>query len=104
MTNGRVEPLLLEGGQRVKTFSIRFLADFEEAWQKKGKAVLLTLADKRPEAFFGGAVALAKVVKWDQADASMFDQSMTPEQIMDKLGSSVWGRKVEGCSSVSCVT
>jgi len=62
MTNGQMEPLLLEGGQRVKTFSIRFLADFEEAWQKKGKKVLEVLADKSPQTFFGGAVALAKVV------------------------------------------
>jgi len=97
MTNGRMEPF--EGGQRVKTFSIKFLADFEEAWRKKGKQVLETLAEKRPEAFFGGAVALAKVVKWDQADASMFDQTMTPEQIMDRLEERVGpeGRKLFEC-------
>jgi hypothetical protein len=96
MVNGRMEPLLLEGGQRVKTFSIRFLADFEEAWQKKGKKVLEVLAEKRPETFFSGAVALAKVVKWDASDTAMFDQTLTPEQIMDKLEQRVGpeGRKL----------
>jgi hypothetical protein len=79
-----------------KTFSIRFLADFEEAWQKHGKKVLEVLVEKNPQAFFGGAVALAKVVKWDQADGEMLDQTLTPEQIMDKLEQRVGpeGRKL----------
>jgi hypothetical protein len=85
MVNGRLEPLLVEGRQRVKSFSIGFLADFEEAWQKHGKKVLEVLVERNPQAFFGGAVALAKAVKWDQADTAMFDQTMTPEQIMDRL-------------------
>jgi len=88
--------LLLEGGQRVKSFSIGFLADFEEAWRKHGKKVLQVLVEKNPTAFFGGAVALSKVVKWDQADTAMFDQTLTPEQIMDKLEQRVGpeGRKL----------
>jgi hypothetical protein len=42
--NGRMEPLLIEGGQ-----------------------VLEILVEKYPQALFGGAVTLAKTVKWDQA-------------------------------------
>jgi hypothetical protein len=96
MISGRMEPLLIEGGLRVKSFSIRFLADFEEAWRKHGKKVMETLIERNPGAFFGGAVALAKVVKWDQADGEMFDQTLTPEQIMDKLEQRVGpeGRKL----------
>ena len=45
------------GGHRVKSLSIGFLADFEEAWQKHGKKVLEILVEKYPQAFFGGAVA-----------------------------------------------
>ena len=39
---------------------------------------------------------MAKVVKWDQADGAMFDQTMTPEHIMDKLEQRVGpkGRKL----------
>jgi hypothetical protein len=54
-------------------------ADFEEAWQKRGKKVLEVLADKSPQTFFSGAVALAKVIKWDQNDGAMFDQTLTPD-------------------------
>jgi hypothetical protein len=96
MINGRMEPLLIEGGQRVKSLSIGFLADFEEAWQKHGKKVLEILAEKYPQAFFGGAVALAKTVKWDQAETEMFDKTLSPEEIMDKLEQRVGpeGRKL----------
>ena len=33
MINGKMEPLLIEGGQFVKTLSIGFLADLEEDWR-----------------------------------------------------------------------
>ena len=84
------------GGQRVKSLSIGFLADFEEAWQKHGKKVLEILVEKYPQAFFGGAVALAKTVKWDQAETEMFDKTLSPEEIMDKLEERVGpkGRKL----------
>jgi hypothetical protein len=96
MINGRMEPLLIEGGQRVKSLSIGFLADFEEIWQKHGKKILESLVEKNPQVLFGGAVALARTVKWDQAETEMFDQTLTPEQIMDKLEQRVGpeGRKL----------
>jgi hypothetical protein len=41
-------------------------------------------------------VALSKVVKWDQNDGAMFDQTLTPDEIMDKLQERVGpeGRKL----------
>ena len=41
-------------------------------------------------------MALSKVVKWDQNDGAMFDQTLTPEEIMDKLEQRVGpeGRKL----------
>jgi hypothetical protein len=52
--------------------------------------------EKYPQAYFGGAVALSKVIKWDASESAMFDQTMTPEEIMDKLEQRVGpeGRKL----------
>jgi len=88
--------MLIEGGQLVKSRSIGFLADFEEHWRSHGKKVLDVLAEKYPQAYFGGAVALSKVIKWDASESAMFDQTMTPEEIMDKLEQRVGpeGRKL----------
>jgi hypothetical protein len=43
------------------------------------------LAEKYPRAFFGGAVALAKTIRWDTGTEEMFDGALTPDEIMDKL-------------------
>jgi len=96
MINGKMEPLLIEGGQLVKTLSIGFLADLEEDWRAHGKKVFPVLREKYPQAYFGGLVALSKVIKWDANDTAMFDQTLTPEQIMDKLEQRVGpeGRKL----------
>ena len=79
-----VGALLLNGGIVAKSLSIAFLADFEKAWRKNGKGVLDRLAEKHPQAFFNGAVALAKVIKWEP-DQDTFSGAMTPDEIMDKL-------------------
>ena len=94
--SGHVEPLLLHGGRVVKTLSVVFLADFEQHWQTHGKKVLDILAEKYPQAYFGGAVALAKTIRWDTGTEEMFDGAMTPEEIMDKLEQRVGpkGRKL----------
>jgi hypothetical protein len=54
------------------------------------------LAEKYPQAYFGGAVALAKTIKWDTGTEEMFDGALTPEEIMDKLEERVGpeGRKL----------
>jgi hypothetical protein len=96
MINGKMEPLLIEGGQLVKTLAIGFLADLEEDWRAHGKKVFPVLREKYPQAYFGGLVALSKLIKWDANDTAMFDQTLTPEQIMDKLEQRVGpeGRKL----------
>ena len=73
-----------------------FLADFEQHWRTHGKKVLDILAEKYPQAYFGGAVALAKTIRWDTGTEEMFDGAMTPEEIMDKLEQRVGpkGRKL----------
>ena len=93
--SGHVEPLLLHGGQVVKTLSVGFLADFEQHWRTHGRKVLDILAEKYPQAYFGGAVALAKSIKWETGE-DRADGVMTPEQIMDKLEARVGpkGRKL----------
>jgi hypothetical protein len=57
--------------------------------------VLDILAEKYPQAYFGGAVALAKVIRWETDDQDA-DGVMTPEEIMDKLEARVGpeGRKL----------
>ena len=94
--SGHVEPLLLDGGQVVKSLSVGFLMDFEQHWRTHGKKVLDILAEKYPQAYFGGAVALAKTIRWDTGTEEMFDGAMTPEEIMDKLEQRVGpkGRKL----------
>jgi hypothetical protein len=54
------------------------------------------LAEKYPRAFFGGAVALAKTIRWDTGTEEMFDGALTPDEIMDKLEERVGpeGRKL----------
>jgi hypothetical protein len=49
-----------------------------ERWQR--------LIGKYPQAFFGGMVAMTKVIRWETAmDAGGFDHTMTPDEIMDRL-------------------
>jgi hypothetical protein len=43
--------------------SIGFLADLEEDWRAHGKKVFPVLREKHPQAYFGGLVALSKVIK-----------------------------------------
>jgi hypothetical protein len=96
VVNGHIEPLLLSGGQVVKTLSIAFLADFEQHWRKHGRAVLDRLAEKCPQAYFAGAVALGKSIRWETAEEDLSGGGMTPEEIMDKLEQRVGpeGRKL----------
>jgi hypothetical protein len=77
--------------------SAAFMADVERAWRKHGPQVLDVLAEKYPQAFFGGMVAMTKVIRWETgADAASFSRALTPDQIMDKLEERVGpeGRKL----------
>ena len=77
--------MLINGGQTIKSLSALFLADLERHWRVHGPKVLDVLAEKYPQAYFGGLVALSKVIKWDAGEGAMVDQTLTPEEIMDKL-------------------
>ncbi len=62
------------GGATIKSMSAAFMADVERAWRKHGAKVLDVLAEKYPQAFFGGMVAITKVIRWETAtDAGGFD-------------------------------
>ena len=93
---GHVEPVLLNGGQTIKSLSAVFLADLERHWRVHGPKVLDVLAEKYPQAYFGGMVALSKVIRWDVGEAGAFDRSLTPDEIMDRLEKRVGpqGRKL----------
>jgi hypothetical protein len=70
---------------------------FWRAWRKHGPKVLDVLAEKYPQAFFAGMVAMTKVIRWETgADAASFSRTLTPDQIMDKLEERVGpeGRKL----------
>ena len=95
--SGRIEPVLVNGGATVKSMSAAFMADVERAWRKHGPKILDVLAEKYPQAFFGGMVAMTKVIRWETgADAASFGRTMTPEEIVDKLEERVGpeGRKL----------
>ena len=91
-----MEPLLLKGGETVKSLSTAFLADLEEDWRAHGKKVFRVLREKYPQAYFGGLVALAKMIRWETAEEDLSGGGMTPEEIMDKLEQRVvpQGRKL----------
>jgi hypothetical protein len=95
--SGRIEPVLVNGGATLKSMSAAFMADVERAWRKHGPQVLDVLAEKYPQAFFGGMVAMTKVIRWETgADAASFSRTLTPEEVMDKLEERVGpeGRKL----------
>jgi len=95
--SGRIEPVLVNGGATIKSMSAAFMADVERAWRKHGPKVLDVLAEKHPQAFFGGMVAMTKVIRWETgADAASFSRTLTPEEVMDKLEERVGpeGRKL----------
>jgi hypothetical protein len=82
---GRVEPMLLNGGQTIKSLSASFLADLEDDWRKHGKKIFAVLRDKYPQAYFSGLVTLSKVIRWEDGTIGDFGHSLTPEEIMEKL-------------------
>ena len=82
---GHVEPLLLHGGAAVKALSVAFLSDFERHWRKHGGKVLDILAEKYPQAYFAGAVALSKMIRWETADVGALERGLSPDEIMDRL-------------------
>ena len=43
------------------------------------------LAEKYPQAYFGGAVALAKSIRWETAERGFVHGAMTPDEIIAKL-------------------
>ena len=79
------EPILINGGQTVKSLSAAFLADLEDDWRAHGKEVFPILRQKFPQAYFASLVALSKVIRWEVGMAGEFDRSLTPDEIMDKL-------------------
>jgi hypothetical protein len=68
----------------------------EEDWRAHGKKIFPVLREKYPQAYFGGLAALSRVIKWDAAETDMFDKTLSPEEIMDKLEERVGpeGRKL----------
>ena len=93
---GHVEPVLLNGGQTIKSLSAVFLSDLERHWRVHGPEVLDVLAEKYPQAYFSGMVALSKVIRWEAGEAGAFDRGLTPDEIMDRLEKRVGpeGRKL----------
>ena len=91
-----MEPVLLKGGETVKSLSTAFLADLEEDWRAHGKKVFPVLREKYPQAYFSGLVALSKMIRWETAEEMLSDGGMTPEEIMEKLEERVGpqGRKL----------
>ena len=61
-----------------------------------GRKALDVVAEKYPQAYFSGMVALSKVIRWEVGQANEFDRTLTPEEIMDKVEQRVGpeGRKL----------
>ena len=54
------------------------------------------LREKYPQAYFGGLVALSKMIRWETAEEMLSGGSMTPDEIIEKLEQRVGpqGRKL----------
>jgi 2-polyprenyl-3-methyl-5-hydroxy-6-metoxy-1,4-benzoquinol methylase len=91
-----MEPVLLQGGETVKSLSTAFLADLEEDWRQHGKEIFPVLREKYPQAYFQGIMSLARIIRWDVDRTGAFDRTLSPEEIMDKLEQRVGpeGRKL----------
>ena len=81
---GRVQPLLINGGNTVKTLSAAFLADLQEDWLAHGKKVFPVLREKFLQAYFNGLVALSRVIRWEDVNVET-ERGLTPDEIMDRL-------------------
>jgi hypothetical protein len=93
---GRGAPVLLKGGETVKSLSAAFLADLEEDWRQHGKEIFPVLREKYPQAYFQGIMSLARIIRWDVDPTRAFDRTLSPDEIMDKLEERVGpeGRKL----------
>jgi hypothetical protein len=91
-----MEPVLLNGGETVKSLSAAFLFDLEEDWRNHGKEIFPVLRKKYPQAYFQGIVSLARIIKWDLDPTGARDRTLSPEEIMNKLEARVGpeGRKL----------
>jgi 2-polyprenyl-3-methyl-5-hydroxy-6-metoxy-1,4-benzoquinol methylase len=89
-------PVLLKGGETVKSLSTAFLADLEEDWRQRGKEIFPVLREKYPQAYFQDMVSLARIIRWEVDPTRAFDRTLSPEEIMDKLEEPVGpeGRKL----------
>jgi hypothetical protein len=70
-----MEPVLLKGGETVKSLSIAFLADLEEQWRHHGKEIFQILRAKYPQAYFPGIVSRARIIRWDVVSTSAFNRT-----------------------------
>jgi hypothetical protein len=88
---GHVEPVLINGGQAIKSLSAVFLAVLELHWRVHGPKVLGVLAEKYPQAYFDGMVALSKVIRWDVGEARAYDIAESVPPITNVPPASRWG-------------
>jgi hypothetical protein len=94
--------------QHAEVYADRLQAEVTRSYSKwrsnkrPAAASLSPVAAERPQAYFGGAVALSKVIRWEVGQASEFDRVLTPEEIMDKLEQRV-GPEGRSCLSSFCV-
>jgi hypothetical protein len=86
----RTKPLLLHGGHVAKELSLSFLLDLQADWSAHGKSVFPVLREKFPQAYFGGLVALSKKIRWETAEEMLSGGSMTPGEIIEKVGAAGW--------------
>jgi hypothetical protein len=73
-----VEPILLKGGDTLKTLSAEFLADVEQDWRQHGIEVLDMVAEKYPQAYFAAMVSLARIIKMRDRAAGRFRVPASP--------------------------
>jgi hypothetical protein len=78
--------VLINGGQTVKSLSVVFLADLERHWRVHGRKALDVVAEKYPQAYFSGMVALSKELPPGGDDDPMQIEPVAIAAMGSKLG------------------
>jgi hypothetical protein len=81
-----VAPVLLRGGDTVKSLAAAFLADLERDWRQHGREIFPVLRRKYPQAYYQGIVSLARIIRWEAGPVGTYnDRPYSPEEVMAKL-------------------
>jgi hypothetical protein len=86
--SGKLRPLTYWGGEGladVRMISGRFLASFQDLWERRGDEILDRVADEHPELILLSQIKLASVTRIEVSDPGDFSKLKSEQEIVEKL-------------------